>query len=72
MARVDVEITHPDRVLFPADGITKRDLATYYDQVADTMLAHLRAGPSTCSAIPAASPKQGSSNRISPIRYQTG
>lgn len=42
MARVDVEITHPDRVLFPADGITKRDLATYYDQVADTMLAHLR------------------------------
>lgn len=42
MARVDVDITHPDRVLFPADGITKRDLATYYDQVADTMLPHLR------------------------------
>lgn len=42
MARVDVEITHPDRVLFPADGITKRDLAAYYDQVADTMLTHLR------------------------------
>jgi bifunctional non-homologous end joining protein LigD len=42
MARVDVDITHPDRVLFPADGITKRDLAAYYDQVADTMLPHLR------------------------------
>lgn len=42
MARVDVEVTHPDRVLFPADGITKRDLAAYYDQVADTMLPHLR------------------------------
>lgn len=42
MPRVDVEITHPDRVLFPADGITKRDLAAYYDQVADAMLPHLR------------------------------
>lgn len=42
MARIDVEITHPDRVLFPADGITKRDLVTYYDAVAETMLSHLR------------------------------
>ena len=42
MARIDVEITHPDRVLFPADGITKRDLVTYYDKVAETMLPHLR------------------------------
>ncbi len=42
MGRIDVEITHPDRVLFPADGITKRDLVTYYDDVADTMLPHLR------------------------------
>jgi bifunctional non-homologous end joining protein LigD len=42
MARIDVEITHPDRVLFPADRITKRDLVTYYDEVAETMLPHLR------------------------------
>jgi bifunctional non-homologous end joining protein LigD len=42
MGRVEVEITHPDRVLFPADGITKRDLVAYYDEVADTMLPHLR------------------------------
>jgi bifunctional non-homologous end joining protein LigD len=42
MGRIDVEITHPDRVLFPADGITKRDLVTYYEDVADTMLPHLR------------------------------
>lgn len=42
MGRVEVEITHPGRVLFPADGITKRDLVTYYDEVADTMLPHLR------------------------------
>ena len=42
MARIDVEITHPDRVLFPVDGITKRDLVAYYDEVADAMLPHLR------------------------------
>lgn len=42
MPRIDVEVTHPDRVMFPADGITKRDLVAYYSQVADTMLPHLR------------------------------
>jgi bifunctional non-homologous end joining protein LigD len=42
MARIAVEITHPDRVLFPAAGITKRDLVAYYDEVAETMLPHLR------------------------------
>ena len=42
MPRIDVEVTHPDRVLFPADGITKRDLVAYYGEVADTMLPHLR------------------------------
>lgn len=42
MRRVDVEVTHPDRVLFPADGITKRDLVAYYDRVADQILPHLR------------------------------
>ncbi len=46
MPRIDVEITHPDRVLFPGPssqkGITKRDLVAYYGEVADTMLGHLR------------------------------
>ena len=35
-------ITHPDKVLFPDDGITKGDLAAYYDAVADVMLPHVR------------------------------
>jgi bifunctional non-homologous end joining protein LigD len=46
MPRIEVEITHPDRVLFPdpasQKGITKRDLVDYYGEVADTMLPHLR------------------------------
>jgi bifunctional non-homologous end joining protein LigD len=42
MPRVDVEVTHPDRVLFPDDKITKRDLVDYYTEVAATMLPHLK------------------------------
>lgn len=42
MPRIDVEVTHPDRIMFPADGITKADLVAYYGQVADAMLPHVR------------------------------
>ena len=31
-------ITHPEKVLFPDDGITKGNLAAYYEMVADVML----------------------------------
>jgi bifunctional non-homologous end joining protein LigD len=37
-----VEITNPEKVLFPNDGITKRDLVAYYERIAATMLPHLR------------------------------
>ena len=36
-----IEITHPDRVLFPDDGITKADLAAYHHAVAPVLVAHL-------------------------------
>jgi bifunctional non-homologous end joining protein LigD len=40
-------ITHPDKVLFPDDGITKGDLAEYYEAVADVMVPHIRNRPVT-------------------------
>ncbi|MEU8434473.1 non-homologous end-joining DNA ligase [Streptomyces sp. NPDC029216] len=40
-----VEISRPDKVLFPGDGITKDDLAGYYRTVARRMLPHLRGRP---------------------------
>jgi bifunctional non-homologous end joining protein LigD len=40
-----VRITHPDKVLFPADGITKADLAEYYAAVAGAMVPHVRDRP---------------------------
>src|SRR5690242_16407549 len=30
VGRRRVRLTHPDRVLFPGDGVTKRDLVEYY------------------------------------------
>ena len=41
----DVKLSHPDKVLFPADGITKADLAAYYASVAEWMLPHVRDRP---------------------------
>jgi bifunctional non-homologous end joining protein LigD len=40
-------ITHPEKVLFPADGITKGELASYYEAIAPVMLPHLRRRPIT-------------------------
>jgi bifunctional non-homologous end joining protein LigD len=42
-----VRLSHADRVLFPDDGITKGDLFSYYDQVADALVPHLRDRPFT-------------------------
>ncbi|MCK7624345.1 non-homologous end-joining DNA ligase [Streptomyces sp. RS10V-4] len=43
--RRTVELTRPDKVLFPDDGITKADLADYYRSVARRMLPRLRGRP---------------------------
>jgi bifunctional non-homologous end joining protein LigD len=40
-------ITHPEKVLFPADGITKGELASYYEKIAPVMLPHIRRRPIT-------------------------
>lgn len=45
-------ITHPEKVLFPDEGITKAELAAYYDAVAPAMLAHLRRRPLTLERFP--------------------
>jgi bifunctional non-homologous end joining protein LigD len=59
MPRIEVEITHPDRVLFPADGITKRDLVDYYGEVADTMLPHLKGRALSVQRFPRGIGEQG-------------
>jgi bifunctional non-homologous end joining protein LigD len=40
-----IRISHPDRVVYPDDGVTKAAVARYYAAVADHMLPHLRSRP---------------------------
>jgi bifunctional non-homologous end joining protein LigD len=46
-------ITHPEKVLFPDDGITKGELAAYYEAIAPVMLPHIRSRPVTMERYPA-------------------
>jgi bifunctional non-homologous end joining protein LigD len=52
-------ITHPDKVLFPADGITKGELARYYEDVAPVMVPHVRGRPVTMERYPVGIEKEG-------------
>jgi bifunctional non-homologous end joining protein LigD len=40
-------ITHPEKILFPGDDITKGELAAYYEAIAPLMLPHLCGRPVT-------------------------
>jgi bifunctional non-homologous end joining protein LigD len=42
-----VVITHPDKLMFPDEGITKQELVDYYDLVAPVMLPHIERRPIT-------------------------
>jgi bifunctional non-homologous end joining protein LigD len=42
-----IMISHPEKILFPEDGITKGELASYYEMIAPVMLPHLRERPIT-------------------------
>ena len=45
IGRHDVPISNPDKVFFPARGLTKGDLVSYYLDLADCVLPHLRRRP---------------------------
>lgn len=45
IAIAGVRLSHPDRVLFPEQGITKADIARYYESVADRIMPFLLRRP---------------------------
>jgi bifunctional non-homologous end joining protein LigD len=49
---VRVKITHPERLMFPAAGVTKADLAAYYERVAEFMVPHVRDRPVAMQRFP--------------------
>jgi bifunctional non-homologous end joining protein LigD len=52
VGRRHVRLTSPDKVLFPQDGVTKRDLADYYAAIGDALVPHLRDRPFTLKRYP--------------------
>ena len=54
-----MKITHPEKVLFPDDGITKGELAEYYEAIAPVMLPHILRRPVTMERFPAGIGKPG-------------
>jgi bifunctional non-homologous end joining protein LigD len=52
-------ITHPEKVLFPDDGITKGELAAYYEAVAPVIIPYIRDRPITMERYPAGIAQKG-------------
>jgi bifunctional non-homologous end joining protein LigD len=51
-ARTAVKLSNPDKVLYPRDGITKREIFDYYTAIAPFMLPHLAGRPLTLQRWP--------------------
>jgi bifunctional non-homologous end joining protein LigD len=47
-----VELTHPDRVMFPDAGLTKKDVFAYYQKIAGQLLPFLKDRPVTLERLP--------------------
>jgi bifunctional non-homologous end joining protein LigD len=47
-----LRISHPDKVMYPSVGFTKRDVAEYYLSIASTVLPHLHGRPITLKRYP--------------------
>jgi bifunctional non-homologous end joining protein LigD len=52
-------ITHPEKILFPEDQITKGELAAYYEAIAPIMLPYIRARPVTMERYPSGIGEKG-------------
>jgi len=50
-----IALTHPDKVLWPQQGLTKLDLAEFYAGIADRILPHVRNRPLTLVRCPSGS-----------------
>lgn len=64
-----IEISHPDKVLFPDSGLTKERLAKYYARIADRMLPFLKKRPLTLRCFPEGIDSDGFFNKNTPDHF---
>jgi bifunctional non-homologous end joining protein LigD len=67
--RRSIALSHPDKVLFPDDGVTKLDLARHYARVAPVMLPHVRARPVTMHVFPGGLDRPGVYIKKAPAHF---
>lgn len=69
MGRREVKITHPEKILFPEDGLTKRDLVDYYRRIAPWMMPHVRGRPLAMERYPDGIDRPGFFQKSAPPFY---
>ncbi|MFO8027653.1 MAG: non-homologous end-joining DNA ligase [Opitutales bacterium] len=69
MKAKDLEISHPDKVLFPESGLSKQDVADYYGKIGDHILPGLRRRPLTFKVYPGGIAEDGFFNKNAPGHF---
>jgi len=64
-----IEITHPDKMLYPSIKWTKRDVADYYERIADWILPHLKGRPVVVQRYPDGVDEEGFYQQEVPGHY---
>jgi bifunctional non-homologous end joining protein LigD len=72
VGRGTVELSHPEKMLFPDDNITKGDLVVYYQHAAGVMLPSLRDRPVAMRRYPDGITAGGIMQKTSLITSRTG
>ncbi len=62
----NIQISHPEKILSPKDGISKADVAAYYERIAPFMLPHIKDRPLTLRRYPDGIEKEGFYNKHAP------
>lgn len=65
----DIEISHPDKCLFPQAGLSKQDVAHYYQRIAGSMLPWARDRPLTFKIYPDGIDQDGFFNKNAPDHF---
>jgi len=65
----DIDISHPDKRIFPADTLTKQDLVDFYRKIAPTMLPYLKDRPLTLRAFPDGIEQEGFFQKHAPDHF---
>lgn len=66
MKTEDVEISHPDKLLFPEAGLSKKDIAAYYKRIAEYLLPFVQDRPLTLRQYPHGIGKPGFFHKHAP------